>query len=140
MRCPLCETELPDRASQCTRCDWIRETDSSKSPTEDWLAAALSIVPGLGHLYKGHLVPGILLLCLVGPAFLGMVFILAPATLGLSFLLPAAFVAVVAVRAFHLSNARKHPGIAEQARQTLAAWSSGKREKSRTEPRSAGHS
>jgi hypothetical protein len=114
----------------------VRKSDAPKTRTEDWWAAALSIVPGLGHLYKGHLVPGILILMVLGPTFLVVVFLLAPGTLGLSLLLPAAFVGFVAVRAFHLSNARRSPGVGEQAQQTLAAWF-GKRRDSNARP--AGH-
>ncbi len=69
MRCPLCQTELPDDATECTGCDWSIPVESPSHST-DWIAAALSVVPGLGHLYKGHLIPGVLLLLLLGPMYL----------------------------------------------------------------------
>jgi hypothetical protein len=86
---------------------------------ENWLAALLSFVPGLGHLYKGHLVSGVLLLCVGGPAFLLFVMLLVPTTFGLSLLLPAAFVAATAFHAFHLPDVRVHPGPREHALRTL---------------------
>jgi hypothetical protein len=122
MRCPLCQAELPDDATQCTQCDWVQEPDLPRSQAQDWCAAALSFVPGLGHLYKGHLVPGLLLLCLGGPAFLLLVMLLIPKTFGLSLLLPAAFIAFTAVHAFRLPDARQSPGIREQAIRTLEHW------------------
>ena len=122
MHCPFCETKLPDDATQCTRCDWVREPDLPPSRKEDWVAAALSFVPGLGHLCKGHLVPGLILLCLAGPAFLVIVFSLIPATFGLSLVLPAVFIVFTAVHAFHLPDVRNHPGIREQAIRTISNW------------------
>src|SRR5947207_2123167 len=110
MRCPLCHTELPDNAAGCIRCDWVREADLSPLRKQDWFAAALSFVPGLGHLYKGHLVTGLFLLCIGGPAFLFVVMLLIPKTFGLSLLLPAVFVALTAMHAFHLPDVRQHPG------------------------------
>src|SRR4051812_14878911 len=80
MRCPLCHTKLPDDATGCARCDWVRDSDLSPLRAKDWIAAALSFVPGLGHLYKGHLVTGLFLLCIGGPAFLLVVMLLIPKT------------------------------------------------------------
>jgi hypothetical protein len=68
------------------------------------------------------LIPGVLLLLFLGPAYLLVVFWLVPKTLGFSLLLPALFIAIVAYQAFHLNDAREHPGVAAQTRQTLAKW------------------
>lgn len=122
MRCPYCQTELPNDASACTHCDWVRPTEGRDTLGRDWCAAVLSFVPGLGHLYKGHLVSGLLLLCLAGPAFLLMVMLLIPKTLGLSLLLPAVFIVFTAVHAFRLPDVREHPGAREHAMRTLEAW------------------
>lgn len=122
MRCPLCQTDLPDTAASCSRCDWVRNPRLPPSRRDDWKAVALSVVPGLGHLYKGHLVPGVMLLCVLGPAYLTSVFVLIPLTFGLSLILPALFVVVVAVHAFHLKNVRRDPGALEHARITLRPW------------------
>src|SRR5690242_6119958 len=61
--CPLCGEPLPLNATECTMCDWVkgyrhREPVTSGS-TRDITAAALSILPGLGHLFKGHRTSGI---------------------------------------------------------------------------------
>lgn len=124
MRCPLCQTELPDGAEHCTRCDWVRRPALPPTRRSDWAAAALSLVPGLGHLYKGHLIPGVLLLCVAGPAYLAMVFLLLPVTFGLSLVLPAIFVGFVAVHAFRLPDVREDPGVLEHARRTMQRWRS----------------
>ena len=106
MQCPLCQTQLPDNATQCTRCDWVLLRFDPPSHRRDWVAAILSFVPGMGHLYKGHLIPGVLLLCVLGPLYLAMVFWLVPKTCGLSLILPAFFVIAVAYRAYQLPDVR----------------------------------
>jgi hypothetical protein len=122
MHCPLCRAELPDDATSCTRCDWVRDLAMPEFPRDDWIAAALSFVPGLGHLYKGHLIPGILLLLILGPLYLLAVFWLVPHTFGASLLLPAVFVAVCATHAYRLADVRRDPGMRRQAELTLAKW------------------
>ena len=64
--CPLCGEPLPAGADECTRCDWVqgyqhREPVTTGSP-RDIIAAALSIVPGAGHIFKGHITLGIVYL------------------------------------------------------------------------------
>lgn len=122
MLCPLCQNELPDSATQCTRCDWVLAPPEPPSHKKDWISAVLSFVPGLGHLYKGHLVPGLLLLCVLGPLYLGVVFGLIPKTYGLSLILPAFFVFAVGYRAYHLPDVRTDPGVNEQAGVTIRRW------------------
>jgi hypothetical protein len=122
MRCPYCQTELPRDARECTHCDWVRPSEARDTLARDWCAALLSFVPGLGHLYKGHLVSGIILLCLAGPFFLLVVMLLVPVTLGLSLLLPAVFIAFTAVHAFRLPDVREHPGVLAHATRTLEQW------------------
>jgi len=55
--CPLCGEPLQNLES-CNRCDWVkgyRHRDSiSNFQPRDLVAVALSVVPGLGHFYKGH--------------------------------------------------------------------------------------
>ena len=53
--CGRCGTALPAPAATCPTCGsraaasaWTRP---AKSP---WLAVALSVIPGLGHIYLGH--------------------------------------------------------------------------------------
>ena len=106
MRCPLCQTDLPNGATECTNCDWVLLPVKPPSRRKDWIAAALSFVPGLGHLYKGHLIPGVLLLLLLGPLYLTIVFWLIPKTYGFSLILPAFFVVAVGYRAYHLPDVR----------------------------------
>jgi len=61
--CPFCGEMLPHAATECTRCDWVRGVDRQQPLTSgtqrDVLAAALSLVPGLGHIIKGHVKMGI---------------------------------------------------------------------------------
>lgn len=119
MLCPLCQTELRNGATQCIRCDWVLTPPEPPTHKKDWIAAALSFVPGLGHLYKGHLIPGVLLLCFLGPLYLTFVFWLVPKTYGFSLILPAFFVIAVGCRAYHLRDVRRNPGVQRQAALTI---------------------
>lgn len=64
--CPLCDAPLPPGANECNRCDWVRgylsRPDAGNIEARDMVAACLSIIPGAGHLYKGHTVTGWLFL------------------------------------------------------------------------------
>jgi len=61
MNCPLCGHVLPKDAQSCDRCDWVRaETDTAEGKASDLVAVMLSVVPGLGHVYKGYKVLGLL--------------------------------------------------------------------------------
>lgn len=108
MQCPFCRTELPAKAVDCTRCDWVRpaRVQSIESRRRDWASAVMSLVPGLGHAYKGHVVFGMIVLLVVGPGLLGLVLVLLPMTLGLSSLILPLFVAGVAFHAFQARDVR----------------------------------
>jgi len=61
MACPYCGHLLPKDAHKCDRCDWTRqETETAEGKASDAMAVILSIVPGLGHIYKGHKLAGFL--------------------------------------------------------------------------------
>lgn len=85
--------------------------DAWKQVDRNKIAALLSVVPGLGHLYKHHYLDGLAILT-VGNAL--MVFValwLGIATLGLSLLIvPALWFAGVACSAWHASDEHgSHP-------------------------------
>ena len=68
MPCPYCGTLLPKDAESCNRCDWTRRaTETAEPKASDAMAVLLSIIPGLGHIYKGHKLVGAVLLFLVTP-------------------------------------------------------------------------
>src|SRR4029077_12651887 len=56
MLCPNCGQRLPKDAQACDQCDWKRESpaQTAEGTASDAMAALLSIVPGLGHVYKGY--------------------------------------------------------------------------------------
>ena len=62
MSCPLCGATLPKDAQSCDRCDWTRATPSegAEGKASDLVALLLSVIPGLGHIYKGHKLAGFL--------------------------------------------------------------------------------
>ena len=61
MPCPYCGHLLPSDAQRCDRCDWTRsEKETAEGKASDAVAVVLSIIPGLGHIYKGHKLVGFL--------------------------------------------------------------------------------
>jgi TM2 domain-containing membrane protein YozV len=61
MPCPYCGHLLPKNAQNCDRCDWTRSaTETAEGKASDAIAVIFSIIPGLGHIYKGHKFAGIL--------------------------------------------------------------------------------
>ena len=62
--CPLCDTPLdPANLNACPKCDWVtgyRRRQEPRNNTRDVMAVFLSVVPGLGHIYKGHRLTGAL--------------------------------------------------------------------------------
>jgi hypothetical protein len=113
MKCPLCDTPLPDDARSCTRCDWVRNPPKSEiratkeKNRRDLAALWLSLVPGLGHLYKGHLILGGVIFFIAGPLILALALSLAPGTLGLSLVIPMVFMFVVMANAYRAKDYRK---------------------------------
>src|SRR5438105_2170146 len=58
--CPLCGEPLRDNPNECSKCDWVKGYRRRKTggSNRDTIAAVLSIVPGMGHLYKRHTMTG----------------------------------------------------------------------------------
>ena len=57
-RCPLCGAQL-ETPERCSKCDWVKGYDEQHPQTRranpvDLTACLLSVVPGMGHYYKGH--------------------------------------------------------------------------------------
>jgi ribosomal protein L40E len=98
MPCPYCGHTLPKDATECDRCDWVRQgkPDSAEGKASDAFAVLLSIVPGLGHMYKGHTVLGLMILLIGTPMALGLAALIATGTAGFGLgLLPLYFIAVM---------------------------------------------
>jgi hypothetical protein len=65
--CPLCDAVLdPGNPNECPKCDWVlgyRRRESQRAGTpRDSAAMLLSLLPGLGHIYKGHKLLGAILM------------------------------------------------------------------------------
>ena len=69
IQCPHCGHTLPKDAERCDRCDWVRASkpETAEGKASDAVAVLLSVVPGLGHVYKGYRLLG--LLFVTGAAF-----------------------------------------------------------------------
>lgn len=71
------------------------------------IAAIQSLLPGLGHIYKGYYFQGIVLMILA-PLFLWSGMILALATVGFGLLIPISYWALVTYHAYHVIDHRRH--------------------------------
>ena len=63
--CPLCDTPLElSNPNECPKCDWHVGYDGKSAESlgtvRDVAAVVMSVIPGLGHLYKGHRLSGAL--------------------------------------------------------------------------------
>jgi ribosomal protein L40E len=83
MPCPHCGAMVPKNAERCTKCDWTREARETAEPkASDAMAILLSIIPGLGHIYKGHRLMGAVILFLITPLAIAFAIIAALASAG----------------------------------------------------------
>ena len=72
LTCPLCSAPLiAEHPDECTQCDWVARPapDAITHPGNfrDRAAVVLSVVPGLGHVYKGYKLTGAI--CALGAVF-----------------------------------------------------------------------
>ncbi len=92
---------------------------------ENEIAALLSIVPGLGHIYKGRFAAGFFWMFVGMPIAIWIGILLGLATAGMGLLLPIACWAAVAVDAYCELDLRKHhrflPPSGEADENTLTA-------------------
>jgi hypothetical protein len=95
--CPLCGQTLPKDAESCDRCDWVRTTnaETAEGQASDLVAVLLSVIPGLGHVYKGYKLLGLLFVIgAFGAILLGALAATATAGFGLA-LIPIYWFAVM---------------------------------------------
>ena len=112
--CPLCDASLdPSNPNECPKCDWTlgyrRRTPAALATQRDTAAMLLSIVPGLGHIYKGHSFLGLLLMAGGGFAIVACS-LAATATMGLGLLLIPLYWAGVMMHAFWLEDRKSVTG------------------------------
>ena len=104
MPCPYCGHLLPKDAGCCDRCDWVRgATQTAEGKASDAVAVMFSIVPGLGHIYKGHIFAG--LLWMIGAIPVGIfVFLAAFASAGWGLGLFFFYLAAVMLHAYGIED------------------------------------
>ena len=70
--------------------------ETAEGRASDMVAVMLSIVPGLGHIYKGYRLIGVLLIFAGTPMAIGLALLIATGTAGFGFfLLPIYWIAVM---------------------------------------------
>ena len=85
----------------------LERNETKIEKARNLFAAFQSIIPGLGHIYKGYYYPGVVIMLLsLGVFYLGGVLFLA--TIGFSVLGPLLFVILVALHACQAEDHRKH--------------------------------
>ena len=106
--CPLCDTPLdPSNPTECPKCDWHvgyrNERAQPVGNVRDVVAVVLSVVPGLGHIYKGHRTTGILYL--IGSVFaFAFCFLAGAASAGWGLLLMPLYWAGVMLQVYFLED------------------------------------
>ena len=75
---------------------------------ENKIAALLTIVPGLGHIYKGHLAPGFIWMFFGMPLAIWIGILLGLATAGVGLLFPIVCWVGLAFDAYYERDLRKH--------------------------------
>ena len=87
IECPLCGHILPKEAERCDRCDWVRHNEAitADAKASDAIAVLMSVIPGLGQVYKGHKALGLLFIFIVTPLVLFFSFLAAIASAGFGF-------------------------------------------------------
>jgi hypothetical protein len=69
--------------------------ETAEGQASDLVAVALSVIPGLGHVYKGYRIMGLLLMFVGTPFAIGIALLVATFTAGFGFfLLPLYWIAV----------------------------------------------
>lgn len=70
--------------------------ETAEGQASDLVAVTLSVIPGLGHVYKGYRLIGVLLMFLGTPMAVGLALLIATGTAGFGFfLLPIYWIAVM---------------------------------------------
>ena len=108
--CPLCGAPLQN-PDACDRCDWVKgyRHRLNDHGGRDLAALLLSVIPGLGHLYKGQLVLGIMFLVgtIIAVIFCSLV---ATFTMGFGLLLLPLYWVWVMTQAFWVPDLRDEHG------------------------------
>ena len=109
--CPICGGHLPDNARSCPHCDW-NESDTAEGMASDNIAVMLSVIPGLGHVYKGYQALGLLFFAGAIGA-LGLALLAATATAGFGIGLAVFYWAAVMIHVYVIKD-RVLPTVKDQ--------------------------
>lgn len=72
------------------------------------IAVISSIIPGLGHIYKGQYRMGAGLI-IISPFFIWVALIMGFATAGIGLLIPLFYIMAIGWHAYNVEDKRKHP-------------------------------
>ena len=110
LTCPLCNAPLdPANPDACPKCDWISAVGQRPhgGTFRDRASVCLSVIPGLGHIYKGHRLLGALLMLGSGFAMFACV-VAATASAGWGLLLLPLYWAGVMMHVYWLDDRALH--------------------------------
>ena len=93
---PLVYTDDPEQLEIAATDPTQGRLETVEGKASDAIAVLLSVLPGLGHIYKGHKVMGALLICVGTPMAVGLALLIATGTAGFGVaLLPIYWLAVM---------------------------------------------
>ncbi|MFN2475652.1 MAG: hypothetical protein ABR526_04840 [Chthoniobacterales bacterium] len=90
--------------------------ESAEGKASDAMAVLLSVVPGLGHIYKGHRVMGMLLVFVGTPMAVAIALLIATGTAGFGILLLPVYWAAVMFHVYGIED-RIKPGANDDGEQ-----------------------
>ena len=95
-RAPLVYTDDPEQLEIAASDPTQGRLETAEGKASDAIAVLLSVMPGLGHIYKGHKVMGMLLIFAGTPMAVGLALLIATGTAGFGVaLLPVYWLAVM---------------------------------------------
>ncbi|MGI8820208.1 MAG: hypothetical protein ACR2ID_04980 [Chthoniobacterales bacterium] len=111
-------TDAPSAESQIAVAEIAAQgkLETAEGKASDAVAVLLSVLPGLGHIYKGHKVLGALLILVGTPMAVALALLTATGTAGFGILLLPIYWIAVMVHVYAIQD-RVLPGISDQGEQ-----------------------
>lgn len=111
-------TDAPSAESQTAVAEMAAQgkLESAEGKASDAVAVLLSVIPGLGHIYKGHRLIGMLIAFVATPMAVALALLIATGTAGFGVLVLPIYWLAVMVHVYAIQD-RVLPGIRDEGEQ-----------------------